>query len=135
MKIKSGRLGCLYPVGSSGSSCTAPCLQHTDNPPGSRSGKLDKKNPSGRRSERFAVEAPIQFAAAQNPRLFASKISNCSQSGICFESGVHLHPGTVFFVAAAGDAKYYRAQVKWSEKLGGKGTERYAIGAEYLDPP
>jgi hypothetical protein len=38
-------------------------------------------------------------------------------------------------VAAAGDAKYYRAQVKWAEKLAREGPQRFAIGAQYLDPP
>jgi hypothetical protein len=96
---------------------------------------LDRKNISGRKSERFAVEGPIQFVWTQSPQVFASKISNCSRDGICFESEVHLRPGTVFFVAAAGDARYYRAQVKWAEKLAREGPPRFAIGAEYMDPP
>jgi hypothetical protein len=70
-----------------------------------------------------------------NQILFKSKISNCSQEGIFFESELNLLPGTVVFISSYGDSKYYRAEVKWTEKLGRAGVERYGIGAEYIDPP
>jgi hypothetical protein len=89
----------------------------------------------GRKSERFALEAPIQFTVALNPHVLTSKISDCSEGGLRFESGVNLRPGTVVFVAAAGDSRYYRAEVKWAEQLAREGAPRYAIGAEYLDEP
>ena len=63
------------------------------------------------------MEAPIGFMVALNPNLFKSKISNCSQEGIFFESELKLLPGTVVFISSDGDSKYYRAEVKWSEKL------------------
>jgi hypothetical protein len=81
------------------------------------------------------MEAPIGFMVALNPNLFKSKISNCSQEGIFFESELNLLPGTVVFISSDGDSKYYRAKVKWTEKLDRVGVERYGIGAEYIDPP
>jgi hypothetical protein len=45
-----------------------------------------------------------------------------------------LLPGTVVFISSYGDSKYYRAEVKWTEKLDRAGVERYGIGAEYIDP-
>jgi len=81
------------------------------------------------------LEAPIEFMVVLDPRLFKSKISNCSQEGIFFESELKLLPGTVVFISGAGDSKYYRAEVKWSQKLDRVGAERYGIGAEYIDPP
>ena len=89
----------------------------------------------GRKSERFAAEAPVQFMVALNPHLLSSHICNCSSEGVCFESEVNLRPGTIVFVAAAGDSRFYRAQVKWAEKLEREGTARYMVGAEYLDSP
>ena len=55
--------------------------------------------------------------------------------GHFFESELKLLPGTVVFISGAGDSKYYRAEVKWSQKLDRVGAERYGIGAEYIDPP
>jgi hypothetical protein len=81
------------------------------------------------------MEASIEFMVALNPRLFKSKILNCSQEGIFFESELELAPGTVVFISSEGDSKYYRAKVKWTEKLDGVDVERYGIGAEYIDPP
>jgi len=80
------------------------------------------------------MEAPIGFMVALNPKLFKSKISNCSQEGIFLESELNLLPGTVVFISSDGDSKYYRAKVKWTEKLDRVGVERYGIGAEYIDP-
>lgn len=81
------------------------------------------------------MEGPIGFMVALNPRLFKSEISNCSQEGIFFESELKLLPGTIVFISADGDSKYYRAEIKWAEKLDRAGVERYGIGAEYIDPP
>jgi hypothetical protein len=81
------------------------------------------------------MEAPIGFMVGRNPILFKSKISNCSQEGIFFESELNLLPGTVVFISSYGDSKYYRAKVKWTEKLDRAGVELYGIGAEYIDPP
>jgi len=111
------------------------------------------------------MEAPIGFMVGRNPILFKSKISNCSQEGIFFESELNLLPGTVVFLSSYGesttppqaagykigvqpihspqaagnttlrDSKYYRAEVKWTEKLDRAGVELYGIGAEYIDPP
>jgi len=81
------------------------------------------------------MEAPIGFMVGRNPILFKSKISNCSQEGIFFESELNLLPGTVVFISSYGDSKYYRAEVKWTEKLDRAGVELYGIGAEYIDPP
>ena len=81
------------------------------------------------------MEAPIGFMVGRNPILFKSKISNCSQEGIFFESELNLLPGTVVFISSDGDSKYYRAEVKWTEKLDRAGVELYGIGAEYIDPP
>jgi hypothetical protein len=96
---------------------------------------MDKKHQNARKSERFSIEAPVGFMVGLNPILFKSKISNCSQEGIFFESELNLLPGTVVFISSHGDSKYYRAEVKWTEKLGRAGVERYGIGAEYIDPP
>lgn len=96
---------------------------------------MGKKHQHARKSERFNMEAPVGFMVALNPRLFKSKISNCSQEGIFFESELKLLPGTVVFISSDGDPKYYRAEVKWAEKLDRAGVERYGIGAEYIDPP
>jgi hypothetical protein len=54
---------------------------------------------------------------------------------VFFESDIKLLPGTVVFIFSDGDSKYCRAEVKWPEKLNQAGTERYGIGAEYIDPP
>jgi len=94
-----------------------------------------KKHQHVRKSERFDLEAPIGFMVALDQRLFKSKISNCSQEGVFFESEVKLDPGTIVFLSSEGDSKYYRAEVKWSAKLDRAGEERYRIGAEYIDPP
>jgi len=96
---------------------------------------MGKKFEYARQSERFKLEAPIGFMVALNPILFKSKISNCSQEGVFFESEVKLDPGTIVFLSSEGDSKYYRAEVKWSAKLDRAGAERYRIGAEYIDPP
>jgi len=96
---------------------------------------MDRKHQHPRRPERFNLEAPIGFMVALNPRLFKSKISNCSEEGVFFESDIKLLPGTVVFISSDGDSKYCRAEVKWSEKLDQAGAERYGIGAEYIDPP
>ena len=81
------------------------------------------------------MEAPIGFMVGRNPILFKSKISNCSQEGIFFESELNLLPGTVVFISSYGHSKYYRAEVKWTEKLHRAGVELHGIGAEYIDPP
>ena len=52
------------------------------------------------------MEAPIGFMVALNPNPFKSKISNCSQEGIFFESELNLLPGTVVFISSDGDSKY-----------------------------
>ena len=65
---------------------------------------------------------------------FSAKASNCSQDCICFESKVNLSSGTAVFIAAEGDFRQYRAEVKWSEKLEKTDPERYTVGAEYTDP-
>ena len=96
---------------------------------------MGKKFEYARQSERFKLEAPIGFMVALNPSLFKSQISNCSQEGVFFESEIKLLPGTVVFISSDGDSKYFRAQVKWTEKLDRVGAERYGIGAEYIDPP
>ena len=96
---------------------------------------MNKKHQHARKSERFITEAPIGFMVALNARLFKSKILNCSQEGIFFESELELLPGTVVFISSDGDSKYYRAKVKWTEKLDRDGVDRYGIGAEYIDPP
>jgi hypothetical protein len=95
---------------------------------------MAEKNLPDRKSERFKNEDPIQFAVAQDPTVFSSKASNCSQDGICFESEVSLSPGTVVFIAAEGDIRYYRAEVKWADKQEGKGQERYIVGANTSIP-
>jgi hypothetical protein len=96
---------------------------------------MGKKFVYARQSERFKLEAPIGFMVALNPILFKSKISNCSQEGVFFESEIKLLPGTVLFISSDGDSKYFRAQVKWTERLDKVGVERYGIGVEYIDPP
>ena len=96
---------------------------------------MGKKHQHPRCSERFPLEAPIGFMVALNPSLFKSKISNCSEEGVFFESELKLLPGTVVFISSDGDSKYCRAEVKWSEKLDQAGAERYGIGAKYIDPP
>jgi hypothetical protein len=88
----------------------------------------------GRKSERFKIEDPIQYVVAIDSQSSKSKATNCSQEGICFESEFNLTPGAVLFIAAEGDLRYYRAEVRWSEKLEGSDPERYTIGAEYIDP-
>ena len=88
-----------------------------------------------RQSERFTLEAPIGFMVALNPILFKSRISNCSQEGVFFESEIKLLPGTVLFISSDGDSKYFRARVKWTERLDRVGVEQYGIGVEYIDPP
>jgi len=95
---------------------------------------MGKKHQHARQSERFIMEAPIGFMVALNPRLFKSKILNCSQEGIFFESELKLLPGTVVLISSDGDSKYYRAKVKWIDKLDRVGVERYGIGTEYIDP-
>jgi predicted Zn finger-like uncharacterized protein len=102
---------------------------------GRQTEKMDKKNQHPRRSERFPLEAPIGFMVALNPSLFNSKISNCSEEGVFFESELKLLPGTVAFISLEGDSKYCRAEVKWSKKLDIAGAERYGIVAEYIDVP
>ena len=72
---------------------------------------------------------------ALSPRLIKSKILNCSQEGIFFESELELLPETVVLISSDGDSRYYRAKVKWTEKLDRVDVDRYGIGAEYLDPP
>ena len=52
------------------------------------------------------MEAPIGFMVALNPKLFKSKISNCSQEGIFFESELNLLPGTVVFISSDGDSNF-----------------------------
>jgi hypothetical protein len=96
---------------------------------------MDKKHQHARKSERFSMEAPVGFMVAFKPILFKSKILNCSQEGIFFESELNLLPGTVVFISSDGDSQFYRAEVKWTEKLDRAGVERYGIGAEYIDLP
>jgi hypothetical protein len=81
------------------------------------------------------MEAPVGFMVALNPKLFKSKISNCSQEGIFFESELNLLPGTVILISSDGDSKYFRAKVKRTEKLDRVGVERFGRGTEYIDPP
>lgn len=73
---------------------------------------MDKEHQHDRQSERFNLEAPIGFMVPLNPRLFKSKISNCSEEGVFFESELKLLPGTVVFISSDGDSKYYSAEVK-----------------------
>jgi hypothetical protein len=96
---------------------------------------MGKKHQHLRRSERFTLEAPIEFMVDLNPNLFKSKISNCSEEGVFFESELKLLPGTVVLISSDGVSKFCSAVVKWSEKLDQAGAERYGIGAEYIDPP
>jgi hypothetical protein len=93
-----------------------------------------KKEKDQRMSERFNTGAPIQFVIARNPGLFKSTISNCSRDGIYFESEVALPAGAVILLSAVGDYRFFRSEVKWSKKLDISGVERYAIGAQYIDP-
>jgi hypothetical protein len=95
---------------------------------------MNKKLKHARKSERFITEAPIGFMVALSPRLIKSKILNCSQEGIFFESELELLPGTVVLISSDGDSKYYRAKVKWTEKSDRVDVDRYGIGAEYIDP-
>jgi hypothetical protein len=93
-----------------------------------------KKEKDQRTSERFNTGAPIQFVMAQKPSLFKSTISNCSRDGIYFESELALPVGTVILLSAVEDYRFFRAEVKWSKKLDISGVDRYAIGAQYIDP-
>jgi|APFre7841882724_1041349.scaffolds.fasta_scaffold203078_2 hypothetical protein len=93
-----------------------------------------KKEKDQRMSERFNIGAPIQFGIALNSSLFKSEISNCSRDGIYFESEAALPEGAVILLSAVGDYRFFRAEVKWSKKLDISGVERYAIGAQYIDP-
>jgi len=52
-----------------------------------------------------------------------------------YSSEIKLLPGTVLFISSDGDSKYFRAQVKWTERLDRVGVERYGIVGEYIDVP
>jgi hypothetical protein len=93
-----------------------------------------KAKTENRTSERFNIGAPIKYVPASVAEVFKCEIMNCSADGIYFETVLALQPGTIIFLAAADDIRYFRAVVKRCEKLTHTGSMRFGIGAKYVDP-
>ncbi len=94
------------------------------------------KDYSNRRSsERFETRGKVRFVSTNARHPLQAEIINCSEGGLCFETESALPPGSVIFVSAGNDNKFFRAQVRWCQRLAGGRRVKFRIGGQYLDPP
>jgi hypothetical protein len=87
-----------------------------------------------RKSERFAMSAPVQFVSTDAKHPLKAQIIDCSETGLCFETDSALPPGSIVFVSARDDNKFFRAMVRWCQRQVGAEKINFRIGAEYMDP-
>ena len=87
-----------------------------------------------RKSERFEMLAPVQFVSTDAKHPLNAQIINCSETGLCFETDSALPPGSIVFVSARDDNKFFRAMVRWCQRQIGAEKIHFRIGAEYMDP-
>ena len=93
---------------------------------------MDKKLVK-RKSERFEMSAPVQFVSTDAKHPLNAQIINCSETGLCFETDSALPPGSIVFVSARNDNKFFRAMVRWCQRQIGAEKIHFRIGAEYMD--
>ena len=84
-----------------------------------------------RNSERFYLKAPIKYSTARVKETREANMFNCSESGLYFETSSPLKPGVDVVVSAAGQNRYFRASIKWCQRVGPIDKPIYGIGAEY----
>jgi hypothetical protein len=87
-----------------------------------------------RKSERFDLQAPAKFVSTDAKHPLQAEIINCSETGLCFETDSALPPGAIVFVAAKGDNRFFRAEVKWCRRKVVAAKINFRIGARYVDP-
>jgi len=92
------------------------------------------ENFNQRKSERFELEADVQFVSTDARHPLKAAIVNCSDTGLCFETDAALPPGSVVFVSARDDNKFFRAIVRWCQRQIGAEKINFRVGAEYMDP-
>ena len=84
-----------------------------------------------RNSERFYLKAPIKYSVARVKETREANMFNCSEGGLYFETNSPLKPGVDVVVSAADQNKYFRASIKWCQRVGPIDKSIYGIGAEY----
>ena len=84
-----------------------------------------------RSSERFYLKAPIKYRTAKEKEPRKANMFNCSQGGFYFETSSPLRPGVDLVVSAEGQEKFFRASIKWCQRVGPIDKSIYGIGAEY----
>ena len=84
-----------------------------------------------RNSERFYLKAPIKYSAARVKKTHEANMFNCSEGGLYFETNSPLKPGLDVEVSAVGQKRYFRASIKWCQRVGPIDKSIYGVGAEY----
>ena len=84
-----------------------------------------------RNSERFYLKAPIKYSTASVKETREANMFNCSEGGLYFETNSPLKPGVDVAVSAAGQNRYFRASIKWCQRVGPIDKSIYGVGAEY----
>ena len=82
-------------------------------------------------SERFYLKAPIKYSTAKVKGTREANMFNCSESGLYFETNSPLKPGVDVVVSAAGQDRYFRASIKWCQRVGPIDKSIYGVGARY----
>lgn len=84
-----------------------------------------------RKSERFYLKTPIKYRTAKVEKMRKANMFNCSDGGFYFETTSPLRPGVEVTVSADGQDKFFRASIKWCQRVGPIDKTIYGVGAEY----
>jgi hypothetical protein len=99
-----------------------------------------KQRNDRRECERFEHRAPVVFAYRDSDQFHDARICNLCQSGMCFETGADVRPGSDIYIMmesylpdGIGSEIYdgYLARVCWCQQLPDAENLRYQVGVQY----
>lgn len=95
-----------------------------------------------RHSRRHRHDAPLLYAFQNSDMFFSATLCNYSDSGLCFEAGYPVRPGTEIFVMLENDPRDTaghpirrgsHVQVRWCRPRPDADAFFYRIGARYFE--
>jgi hypothetical protein len=94
-----------------------------------------------RRSARYIIKEPIEFAFLSSDRFFKSSVVDCSKDGLCFKSNYEIKSrANIYIVGENSHCVRGRAcaldgfaEVKWCRKQSNTPALFFLIGAEYRE--
>lgn len=94
-----------------------------------------------RTDTRTARKVPIQYALLDSEQFKTARTHDFSSGGLCYETYEPLKPGTDVCIVMqnydpglSGPESFrsYVASIRWTHLLSRNGTERYAVGAQFI---